>query len=748
VSKANAAACHELGHSAPLPSGLGFADIYPDYPQARFEGLWRSVQQYHTVSIDMPMVQRNGRVRQVEVGMNFVSLEGENYLCCFFRDITPRSQLDETLRRISEGTATDTGIDFFQSLVRQITLLLEVQYALVSECTNVEKTRVRTLALGTGDTLLENVEYDLEGTPCSVVMKNRDFYYPTNVAENFIKDSGIESYLGVPIHDKAGEVVGHLAVMDSRPMTDHHKYTGILRILAARSGAEIGRRVAEERLLKVQEQLEATVEARTRELAAAKEEAEAANRAKSEFLATMSHEFRTPLNGILGYTQLFKRDPLLGENYQKGIGVMHDCAGSLLSLINDVLDLSKIEARRMEVHAQDFHLPELLHNVSQQVRIRAEQKGLHFETHTSGSIPEWVTGDARKLRQVLLNLLGNAVKFTPAGTITFRTEWQEPDPVDVVDHVFRPTLRFLITDTGLGIAPEQLSTIFLPFQQISESGSFVEGTGLGLSITDQLVELLGGRLYLASQLGLGTQFRLLITMPRAPVQPAGKVPALFGELITGYEAPTKTIAIADHDPVNRALLAGLLRPLGFRVAEISGRKGDTAMLAHPHPDLVLYDLDLNSPTGPEVTLQHLRMLAGPVPVLAMSARVFEEDRENIRHMAFDDFVPKPIDLDDLLLRIGRHLDLRWRTRPMAGFQITEGQGHPAATRTALPPVADLDALYELALIGDIQGILHHVSGLEQRDETLEPFAATLRRAAEVFDTHAIKKYLQASKNAR
>ncbi len=755
VNRANQAASQQLGYPLPDMTNARFVDFHPDYPIGLYERLWGDLQQHQTLTVDMRQLRRDGSARQVEVGMNFVQFDGHQYLCCFMRDVTERSQLDDTLRRISEGTASETGMDFFQSLVRHLTVTLNVRFAMITECADVEKTRLRTLAFGENESIRENIEYDLTGTPCNIVMRDRDFYYPTGVAENFYKEVGIDSYLGVPIHDKAGEVIGHLSIFDSRPMIDHRKYVGILRVLAARSGAEIGRKVAEEKLMQSQERLEATVIARTLELARAKEEAELANRAKSEFLANMSHELRTPLNGILGYTQLFKRDDTLTNSQLKGIGIIHHCAENLLSLINDVLDLATIEARKLEVQTAPFHLAALFQDLNHLIGVRAEQKGLQFVADLASDLPAWVTGDERKLRQVLLNLLGNAVKFTETGRVRLRVgRIPAPSAPD--------RLRFLIEDTGVGIADNHIADIFQPFQQVRESGQFIEGTGLGLSITDQLVQLLGGTLHVASAVGRGTQFRLLLDLPALPA------PTRLNRVIhpdqadgrylpIGYEGPPLTVLVVDDGWENRSVLNNLLTPLGFTVIEATDGQEAIDLAAAKQPQLILLDLVMPNVDGYEAIRQIRPELVGPpkagprsvgpcTVILALSARVFEEDRQRTREAGFDDFITKPIELTHLLDTIGQHLNLTWRYH-----QPTELVAEPntATGSTAdvipadLPPRARIEALLTLAKMGDIQEITAQLLEVEKSSSAYRDFVQTIRSTVAEFDTRTLKNYLQA-----
>ncbi|PSR19071.1 serine/threonine protein kinase [filamentous cyanobacterium CCP3] len=530
----------------------------------------------------------------------------------------------------------------------------------------------------------------------------------------------------------------------------------ILQLLAGQAAISIENARLYADLEEANRTLEANVAARTLELQQnnihlqqeiqerqrAEEAAKVASRAKSEFLANMSHELRTPLNGILGYSQLLKRQQSLTEQQQTGLNVIHQCGEYLLTLINDVLDLSKIEARKMDLHPNRFHLPHFLESVLEICRIRASQKHISLSYAVLSDLPQHVKADEKRLQQVLLNLLGNAIKFTETGRVTLTVghahRWPTAgDAGDLSgqnqsgDRSITIPLRFQIEDTGIGIAPEQLEQIFDPFHCAPEPHRRSEGTGLGLSISRQLVQLMGSDIHVASRLGQGSRFWFDLHLPVSQTQdPVGETAQ---RAIAGYRGDPRTILVVDDKDYNRAVLINVLIPLGFKVLEAADGQAGLEQAQQHRPDAVLVDLVMPQMDGFEMTrrLRQSPELQSTV-VIAVSASVLSLDQRLSQLAQCDAFLPKPVQETALLQMIQTHLKLDWLYAP-AGVEpppAPEISSAVAALPTAaIPPASDLNALLDLAQRGDLKGVVAYTQQLEAHSPQWTAFAAQLRQLA-------------------
>jgi PAS domain S-box-containing protein len=490
-----------------------------------------------------------------------------------------------------------------------------------------------------------------------------------------------------------------------------------------------------------QAELLAHTQRQSMELIKSKENAEVANRAKSQFLASMSHELRTPLNAILGFSQVMARNSSITKEQKEYIEIINRSGEHLLELINDILSMSKIEAGQIHLNENRFDLYKLLNNLKEMLQLKTDSKGLQLIFEKSADVPQYVKTDEVKLRQVLINLLGNAIKFTQHGSVTLRVSSQA-EKIFATDNKLQ--LYFEVSDTGPGISPSEIHTLFKPFVQTETGRKSMQGTGLGLPIGQQFVRIMGGDIEVESEVDRGTTFRFNIQASLATESDEQEKSVV--RQVIGLESgqPSYRILIVEDVAENRQLLLELLSPIGFELCEAANGEEGVALHSLWKPHLILMDMLMPVMDGYEATRSIKQTPQGEKTIIiALTASAFEEQRAGILAAGCDDFICKPLQEDVLFEKIAHHLKVRY---------IYEEENLSASLPAPLPlkilTAEDLSVmprdwvvdLYQAALCVDDSRILELI---EQIPETEKNLASALTDLVDNFRIDIIIDLTQA-----
>ena len=468
----------------------------------------------------------------------------------------------------------------------------------------------------------------------------------------------------------------------------------------------------------------------------ARHAADQANQAKSRYISAISHELRTPLNSILGYAQLMGEDACVPPHRKQAVNVIRRGGEHLLSLIEGTLDIARIEAGKLTLNVKPMQFADLVHEIASMFELQASGKGLRFEFEAGGVLPEVVRADEKRVRQILINLLGNAIKFTADGRVTFR-----------VRHA-REMASIEIEDTGPGLTNEEMERIFEPFTRAATAGPSAPGAGLGLTIAKMLTDLMGGELTATSTPGVGSVFRVKLFLPEVHVKPGVKaVAARQPKPRRGYSGPRRRVLVVDNEEPDRELLVSLLEPLGFELrTAASGHDCLDLLAAGYQPDAILMDLAMPGIDGWE-TIRRLRNNppGGVVPshIAIVSANAFDKGLDNDVGIRPEDFILKPVRHAELLDWLERHLALTWLETPMKEPEPAQAQ-KPARV---FPPAPLLAALNEVVTLGFYRGIMNQLDEMESAHPTAAGFVREMRDLARQFQFEAMSRILQQAPQA-
>lgn len=453
--------------------------------------------------------------------------------------------------------------------------------------------------------------------------------------------------------------------------------------------------------------------------------ADQANQAKSRYITAISHELRTPLNSILGYAQILDADGDVPPHRQQAVSVIRKSGDHLLSLIEGTLDMAKIEGGRLALEIKPMVFRDFLQQIVGMFELQARNRGLTFDYIESGRLPEYVRADEKRLRQILINVLGNAIKFTLKGGVIFKVEF------------LREMAIFEITDTGPGIPEAELEKIYEPF--VRGSNAQASGSGVGLTIARMLTDLMGGEMQVSSETEVGTTFRIRLFLPKLHEGISHRVIQRLRPL--GYEGPRRRILVVDNEKADRELLSQLLSPLGFIVEQAASGEASLDVIGEFQPDIIFMDLAMPGIDGWETVNRIRSQQLSDAKVAIISANAFDKGLENSCGIEANDFIVKPINVQDLYRWIGQALNLTWIEAP----DDSPSKGSPVSPPPIVSPGGiHLKRLEEAINLGYLRGVLQVLDSIEILDPSYAEYVTVLRNLAKQFQFDAmiqvIRKY--------